>query len=113
LAASFISLDDRVRNSGRIGSALAARVAHYVRDRTDNQKRRYYCLFRGAATIDDKVKIKCSKCSMIFRERAQRIRSGFQMQCPHCLKMLTFDSDSEDINIRRVLSAARELRPPK
>ena len=63
--------------------------------------------------IDDKVKIRCSKCSMMFRERAQRIRNGFQLQCPHCFKMVTFDSDSEDINIRRALSAARELRPLK
>jgi propanediol utilization protein len=28
--------------------------------------------------IDDKVKIKCSKRSMIFRERAYRIRNDFQ-----------------------------------
>jgi hypothetical protein len=60
--------------------------------------------------IDDKVKIKCSKCSMIFRERAQRVRNGFQKQCPHCLKLITFDSSSEDNNIRRALKSARELR---
>ena len=60
--------------------------------------------------IDDKVKIKCSKCSMMFRERAQRVRNGFQMQCPHCLKLITFDSSAEDNNIRRALKAARELR---
>jgi hypothetical protein len=34
--------------------------------------------------IDDKVKIICSKYSMMFRERAQRIRNGFQTQCPYC-----------------------------
>jgi hypothetical protein len=62
-------------------------------------------LFRGAAMIDDKVKIICSKCSMMFRERAQRIRNGFQMQCPHCLKLLTFDSSSED-----AIKSARDLR---
>ena len=60
--------------------------------------------------IDDKVKIICSKCSMMFRERAQRIRSGFQMQCPHCLKLITFDSSSEDRNIRRALMSAKEVR---
>ena len=60
--------------------------------------------------IDDKVKIKCSKCSMMFRERAQRIRNGFQKQCPHCLKLITFDTSSEDNNIRRALKSARELR---
>jgi hypothetical protein len=62
--------------------------------------------------IDDKVKIKCSKCSMMFRERAQRVRNGFQKQCPHCLKLITFDSSSDDNNIRRALKAARELRQP-
>lgn len=60
--------------------------------------------------IDEKVKIKCSKCSMTFRERAQRIRNGFQMQCPNCFKLLTFDSSSEDNNIRRALKSANELR---
>ena len=53
--------------------------------------------------IDDKVKIKCSKCSMTFRERAHRIRNDFQTQCPNCIKLITFDSSSEDINIRRAL----------
>jgi Zn finger protein HypA/HybF involved in hydrogenase expression len=61
--------------------------------------------------IDDKVKIKCSKCSMVFRERAHRIVNGFQMQCPNCCKLVTFDSTSGDINVRRALRLARELRP--
>jgi hypothetical protein len=60
--------------------------------------------------IDDKVKIKCSKCSMMFRERARMVRNGFHKQCPHCLKLITFDSSSEDNNIRRALKSARELR---
>jgi predicted nucleic acid-binding Zn-ribbon protein len=62
--------------------------------------------------LDDKVKIKCTKCSMMFRERAQRVRNGFQKQCPHCFKLITFDSSSDDNNIRRALKAARELRQP-
>jgi hypothetical protein len=60
--------------------------------------------------IDDKVKIICSKCSMMFRERAQRIRNGFQTQCPHCFKLLTFESNSEDRNIRRAIKLARDVR---
>jgi hypothetical protein len=60
--------------------------------------------------IDDKVKIKCSKCSMMFRERARMVRNGFQKQCPHCLKLITFDSSAEDNNIRRALKSAREVR---
>jgi len=62
--------------------------------------------------LDDKVKIKCTKCSMMFRERAQRVRNGFQKQCPNCFKLITFDSSSDDNNIRRALKAARELRQP-
>ena len=60
--------------------------------------------------IDDKVKIICSKCSMMFRERAQRIRNDFQTQCPHCFKLLTFESNSEDKNIRRAIKLARDVR---
>jgi DNA-directed RNA polymerase subunit RPC12/RpoP len=60
--------------------------------------------------IDEKIKIKCSKCSKMFRERAQKIREGFQMQCPHCLKLLTFDGSSDDNHIRRALKSAKELR---
>src|SRR5215212_4063802 len=56
--------------------------------------------------IDEKIKIKCTKCSMMFRERGQRIRPGYQMQCPHCLKLLTFGSSSGDNNIRRALKSA-------
>jgi DNA-directed RNA polymerase subunit RPC12/RpoP len=64
----------------------------------------------GTAMIDEKIKIKCSKCSKMFRERVQKIREGFQMQCPHCLKLLTFDGSSDDNNIRRALKNAKELR---
>ena len=60
--------------------------------------------------IDEKIKIKCTKCSMMFRERGQRIRHGYQMQCPHCFKLMTFDSSSGDNNIRRALKSANELR---
>jgi hypothetical protein len=64
----------------------------------------------GSGMIDEKIRIKCSKCSKLFRERVQRIRDGFQMQCPHCLKLLTFDGSSDDNNIRRALKNAKELR---
>ena len=60
--------------------------------------------------IDEKVKIRCTKCSQIFRERAQKIRSGFQTNCQHCNRLITFDSTSEDRNIRRALLSAKEVR---
>jgi hypothetical protein len=46
----------------------------------------------------------------VFTERAPRLRNGYQMQCPHCMKLITFDSSSEDPNVRRPLKAARDFR---
>jgi DNA-directed RNA polymerase subunit RPC12/RpoP len=60
--------------------------------------------------VEEKVKIKCTKCSQIFRERAQRIRNGFQTNCQHCNRLITFDSTSDDKNIRRALMSAKEIR---
>jgi predicted nucleic acid-binding Zn-ribbon protein len=60
--------------------------------------------------VDDKIRIKCTKCSQIFRERAQRVRDGFQTNCPHCNRLITFDTTAEDRNIRKALTSAREMR---
>ncbi|MDP1883025.1 MAG: hypothetical protein Q8K88_09115 [Bradyrhizobium sp.] len=60
--------------------------------------------------IDEKVRIKCTKCSQVFRERAQKVRDGFQTNCQHCNRLITFDTGSEDKNIRRALTSAREVR---
>jgi predicted nucleic acid-binding Zn-ribbon protein len=60
--------------------------------------------------IDDKIKIKCAKCSQIFRERAQKVRDGFQANCPNCYRLITFDANAEDRNVRKALQNARELR---
>lgn len=46
----------------------------------------------------------------MFSERAPRIRNGYQMQCPHCMKLITFDTSSDDPFVRRPLKAARDLR---
>ena len=67
-------------------------------------------LSSGVFMIDEKIKIKCTKCSQIFRERAQKIRNGFQTNCQHCNRLITFDSTSEDRNIRRALMSAKEVR---
>lgn len=60
--------------------------------------------------MTDRIKIMCSKCKKPFSERARLLRDGYQMQCPHCMKLITFDSSSEDINISRPLRAARDFR---
>ena len=60
--------------------------------------------------IDEKIKIKCTKCSQVFRERAQKVREGFQTNCPHCNRLITFDMTVDDRNIRKALMSAKELR---
>lgn len=60
--------------------------------------------------IDDKVRIKCTKCSQIFRERAQKVRPGFQTNCQHCNRLITFDMTVDDRNVRKALTSAKELR---
>jgi len=59
---------------------------------------------------EEKVKIKCTKCSQVFRERAQKVRNGFQTNCQHCNRLITFDNTSDDKNIRRALMSAKEIR---
>jgi hypothetical protein len=46
----------------------------------------------------------------MFRERASRVRDGFQINCQNCSKLLTLNRDSEDPFIRRALKNAREVR---
>jgi hypothetical protein len=60
--------------------------------------------------IEDKIRIKCPKCSQVFRARAQNVRNGLQTNCQHCNRLITFDTSSEDRNIRRALMSAKEVR---
>ena len=60
--------------------------------------------------IDDKVKIRCPKCTRVFRERANNVRDGSQLNCQHCNRLLTLNRDTEDPFLRRALKTAREVR---
>ena len=60
--------------------------------------------------MTDRIMVLCSKCRKPFGERAPRLRNGYQVQCPNCMKLITFDSGSEDPNIRRPLKEARDFR---
>ena len=67
-------------------------------------------LIWNTVMIEEKIKIKCSKCTAIFRERGTRLRNGHQLNCPGCNKLITIDSSSEDPNIRKALRAVRFVR---
>lgn len=60
--------------------------------------------------MTDRIRIICSNCRQTFSERANRLKPGYQVQCVHCSRLITFDSGSEEPNIRRPLKAAREFR---
>ena len=60
--------------------------------------------------MTDRIRIICSNCRQTFTERANRLKPGYQVQCVHCSRLITFDSGSEEPNIRRPLKAAREFR---
>jgi DNA-directed RNA polymerase subunit RPC12/RpoP len=60
--------------------------------------------------LDEKIKIKCTRCSSVFRERGSRIQNGFQVNCPQCNRLITFDTSSEDPNVRKTLQATRALK---
>jgi predicted nucleic acid-binding Zn-ribbon protein len=60
--------------------------------------------------INEKIRIKCTKCNSVFRERSGRIRDGFQLNCPECNRLITFDATSDDPNVRKAFKTARDLR---
>ena len=60
--------------------------------------------------IDDKVKIRCPHCTKLFKDRASRVRDGYQVNCANCNRLLTLNVETEDPHLRRALKAAREIR---
>lgn len=69
-----------------------------------------YAKRKGGSMTDQKVRVKCPECAQIFRERARKLRNGFETNCQHCNRLIAFDSSSEDNNIRQALRNAREIR---
>jgi phage FluMu protein Com len=63
--------------------------------------------------IDDKVKIRCPGCKLVFREKASRVRDGFQVNCSHCNKLITMSKETEDSFMRRALKTAKDIRAAK
>ena len=60
--------------------------------------------------MTDRIKIICSQLPEAFFRASQSTLNGYQVQCPNCMRLITFDSSSEDPNIRRPLKAARDIR---
>jgi len=61
-------------------------------------------------SMSEKIRIQCAKCQAYFSEHARKIRSGAKIPCPKCKKVIAFENESTDDNIRRALSAARKTR---
>jgi hypothetical protein len=60
--------------------------------------------------IEEKVKIRCPGCTRVFREKANRVRDGFQVNCQNCNKLITLSKETEDPFLRRALRTARDMR---
>jgi hypothetical protein len=60
--------------------------------------------------IEEKVKIRCPGCTRVFREKANRVRDGFQVNCQNCNKLITLSKETEDPFLRRALKSARDIR---
>lgn len=60
--------------------------------------------------IDDKVRIRCPHCTKIFKDRASRVRDGYQVNCANCNRLLTLTRETEDPYLRRALKTAKEIR---
>ncbi len=58
----------------------------------------------------DRIKVNCTRCKNSFRERVRDLRPGYQVQCPHCSRMITFGESSDDLGVRRALTQARRIR---
>jgi hypothetical protein len=60
--------------------------------------------------MTEKIRVTCSRCKSGFREKAAKIREGFQAQCPGCNRLITFSSEADDASIRRAMTEARRIR---
>ena len=60
--------------------------------------------------IEETVQIRCTRCKNVFRDRAARLQNGYSRQCPSCEVVLFFDEDSPNADIKRAMTAARQLR---
>ena len=45
-----------------------------------------------------------------FNENHSKVRNGLSVTCPFCVGTLYLDSSSDDVNVRRALNAARQMR---
>jgi DNA-directed RNA polymerase subunit RPC12/RpoP len=57
-----------------------------------------------------KIKIVCGKCTKAFKEHQSKIRDGLSVTCPACTEPIVFDSNSNELNVKRALHAARLFR---
>jgi hypothetical protein len=61
-------------------------------------------------TVDDRIRVQCTRCNNSFREKLFNIRDGYQTQCPGCNRFITFDDVNQDVGIRRAMRDARRMR---
>ncbi|MHC2619178.1 putative nucleic acid-binding Zn-ribbon protein [Bradyrhizobium huanghuaihaiense] len=56
------------------------------------------------------VQIQCTRCKVMFRDRAMRLQDGYSRQCPSCEVVLFFAEDSMHPFVKRAMRNARKVR---
>jgi hypothetical protein len=57
-----------------------------------------------------KIKIVCGKCTKAFDKHHSKIRGDLSVICPASAQPIVFEDNSEDLNARKALIAARRFR---
>ena len=60
--------------------------------------------------LDNSVRIRCTRCKSVFRDKARRLRGGYSRQCPSCEVMIFFEENSPDKTIQIALKDAHAVR---
>ena len=60
--------------------------------------------------IDDTIQVRCSRCTVKFRDKARRVREGYSRQCPSCERLLFFVEGSPVKAISDALREAHRVR---
>jgi hypothetical protein len=62
------------------------------------------------AAVDDTISICCPKCKGSFRDKAMRVLGGYSRQCPSCEVVLFFEEYTQDKDIKRAMTGAKQVR---
>jgi hypothetical protein len=64
----------------------------------------------SAMGVDDTIQVRCTRCKSKFRDKARRVRSGYNRQCPACECLVFFEEGTPNKDIQEALREAERVR---